>query len=409
MGKILKYFGIITLLLLLSRPPQAAADNSAGTVLAARRTAWSDRKASELLSKNPIFTGELLTTNQVGRLQVLFHDDSILMMAPDTQTRITEYLYSGGAEGNISLDLARGVTRIISGKVTEEGGMIHVKTPEASVGIRGTDVLIRSNPDGVTEVAVLQGSDGRPTAVCLPGMASGDCFQLSHRQGVIINGRRINRMDGGVFNNFYNTNNPNKETGVAVAEYIPPQVAPAPGSAQSPAGPGGAGASGRAPEPAEQPMNTKPPRDPFIPLPPPGPVNASYSGTLNHAGGYGSSMAVSGGFNYQVSDINGSNPTLSSVNFYATVMDGAYYKATYQAKGAPNVPVTNGTDFSVLPSNVNVTTTFQMVDSSSGALNLGPIGADSTIQSVGKNVTWDVTVPGHTQYDTSLDGTATRD
>ena len=379
MGKIFKYFCVFTLLLLLSRPPQAeaSADDSAGSVLAARRTAWSDRKSSELISKNPIFTGELLTTNQVGRLQVLFHDDSILMMAPDTQTRITEYLYSSGADGNIGLDLARGVTRIISGKVTEEGGMINVSTPEASVGIRGTDVLCRYNPEGVLEVAVLQGSSNKPTTICLPGMLPTDCFELGHRQGMIISGSNANWMSRDTFNGFTG-NNPNKDGGVKMAEYIPPAVTPGPNAPNNPVGPNGPG------NPA------KPPEVPG------GMMTASYSGTFNHASGF-STGSLNAGFNFKISNLN-TSPYVSSINFYAT-MDGGTYN--YTAQGSGNLaPVSNNTDFTINTGNPNVTTEF--------TINGTPTGSpDSQINSSGGNLDWNVSGTG--SYDAGFSGTPVRD
>lgn len=232
-------FGFLVSIFLCSLfPAFAAMDEEAGRVIAARKQAWADRSRDRapLAGKSPVYAGDLLITNEIGRLQVLFKDDSIFMMAPDSQARVTEYLYGETGNNRFNLDLARGITRIISGRITEEGGMIEVKTPRASVGIQGTDVLVHANSDDSTEVAVLQGKRKKPVQVCANGVLRGkdtsldstevpvlqekrkkqarvfandapreNCLSLEPRQGVIVSGTGLRFMTPDEFGSFTNS------------------------------------------------------------------------------------------------------------------------------------------------------------------------------------------------------------
>ena len=337
MIKVLKTASILVLVLMLMKIPAqparaASEDDSAGTVLAARRMAWSDRFTAELKSKNLVYNGDLLSTNNVGRLQVLFRDDSILMMAPDTQTRITEYLWDSGSQGAIGLNLARGVTRVISGKVTEDGGVIKIKTPEAEIGIRGTDVMVKRTPDGTTEIAVLQGELSKPTNVCLPGMQQADCMPLGPQQGALVSATGLKRMDNTRYNNF-TSNNLNRDGGVtrpaSIQDAAPPQNLAALPSGSLPNQPGNLGAPNYTPQP-----------NPILPTQD-SDITATYSGTWNQdyssgAVGGGTVVSFEGGFDYSIRNII-SDPTVSSVNLHATAVTSDSVRHDFGLRGSGDI------------------------------------------------------------------------
>ena len=145
----------------------AMAKENAGNVIAARRQAWAERGSTQdsLSSKSEVFSGDILSTNPVGRLQVLFRDDSVLMMAPDTRTTVTEYVYDSGGKPAFNLSVAQGVDRLISGRITEaDPSAMSVETPQAVVGIQGTEVQISSIGDA-TEISLLRGTAGKPLTI----------------------------------------------------------------------------------------------------------------------------------------------------------------------------------------------------------------------------------------------------
>lgn len=119
----------------------AAANSPAGAVIAIRKEAWSKRnkRQTELTNKSPVFTGESLITSAVGRLQVLFMDNTTLMLAPKSSVFIDEYIYTPKSTPKMTLGITKGLTRIITGKIVEGNPKaLTVTTPTAKVGIQGT-------------------------------------------------------------------------------------------------------------------------------------------------------------------------------------------------------------------------------------------------------------------------------
>lgn len=153
----------LSLVLVAASLCAAFAAENAGNVIAARKQAWAERSADQtvLAGKSPVFTGDTLNTNPIGRLQVLFLDDSVLMMAPDSRTTITEYVYGSGRQGAFNLSVAKGVTRLISGRITEaDPNAMRVETTEVEVGIRGTDAIFEKTADA-TFITLAQASRGK--------------------------------------------------------------------------------------------------------------------------------------------------------------------------------------------------------------------------------------------------------
>jgi len=126
----------------------AFAAESVGNVVAARKEAWAARLSQQepLAGKSPVYTGDTLVTNPEGRLQVLFRDDSALMMAPDSQARLSEYVYGGGQKPAFNLKLARGMARLISGRMAEgKPDAMKVETPDFTVDIPGARLVVVVN------------------------------------------------------------------------------------------------------------------------------------------------------------------------------------------------------------------------------------------------------------------------
>lgn len=147
----------------------AAAQEGAGQVIAARQEAWARRVLTEavLRSKSPVFTGDVVNTNPIGRLQILFRDNSALMMAPDSQVTINEYVYGEG-EPAMNIGLAKGLTRFISGDIVRrKPGAMTVETPSAVAGIQGTIVVAEVNPGQSERFALMQISEGKELTVTL--------------------------------------------------------------------------------------------------------------------------------------------------------------------------------------------------------------------------------------------------
>ena len=88
-----------------------------------------------------IFRERVITTDE-GQAQLLFLDQSSLMIGPNSQVVIDEFVYDPNtSKGNIVATLTQGSFRYIGGKLSKQGNAT-LKTPVATIGIRGTDVTV---------------------------------------------------------------------------------------------------------------------------------------------------------------------------------------------------------------------------------------------------------------------------
>lgn len=108
-----------------------------------------------VISKDDLRTGE-------GRLQVRFVDDSKLRMTEHTRIVIDNVVFDEDpSKSDLAMTFAQGTARFISGelgKVDKEN--IRLKTPTASIGIRGTDFTVTVDEFGKTLVVLLPDANG---------------------------------------------------------------------------------------------------------------------------------------------------------------------------------------------------------------------------------------------------------
>jgi|TARA_B100001093_G_C26855833_1_gene1027359 hypothetical protein len=109
----------------------------------------------DVISKDDLRTGE-------GRLQVRFLDDSKLRMTEHTRIVIDNVVFDDDpSKSDLAMTFAQGTARFISGglgKVDKEN--IRLKTPTASIGIRGTDFTVTVDEFGKTLVVLLPDVNG---------------------------------------------------------------------------------------------------------------------------------------------------------------------------------------------------------------------------------------------------------
>jgi len=97
-----------------------------------------------------VFRGDLLKTGSDGNMAIVFHDDTLLSLGPNSEIAITEFLFSP-AEGKMSFitKLLRGTAACVTGiigKLSPES--VRFETPVANIGIRGTRFAVMiENPN----------------------------------------------------------------------------------------------------------------------------------------------------------------------------------------------------------------------------------------------------------------------
>ena len=87
---------------------------------------------------------ERVRTSADGRVQLLFLDGSALSIGPDSDVVIDKYVYNpdnADNPGELAFRATKGVVRLIGGKISKINP-ITVRTPTATLGIRGSGILV---------------------------------------------------------------------------------------------------------------------------------------------------------------------------------------------------------------------------------------------------------------------------
>lgn len=98
----------------------------------------------------PVYQDDVLTTEPGERIEVLFNDGTRLSQGENSRLHIDTYVYDSAAPdaSSMLLNAAEGTFRTITGKIAAENPEnFTIKTPLATLGIRGTTVLSHITPD----------------------------------------------------------------------------------------------------------------------------------------------------------------------------------------------------------------------------------------------------------------------
>lgn len=137
----------------VSFPFHALAASSIGQVIAVAgqvTAAGEDNKPRPLALKSAIYLNDKIVTAKDAKVQVMFDDDSVVSEGESSELLIDQYVYDPreGKKGDCSLKLAKGVFRVITGKITDlNPERFKVRTKMATIGIRGCELGFRLRKD----------------------------------------------------------------------------------------------------------------------------------------------------------------------------------------------------------------------------------------------------------------------
>lgn len=96
---------------------------------------------------DPVVRNARLETVPSGALEVTFTDGSRLTLGSASSVVVDNYVF-GGAQGagGQTLKMTRGLFRFVSGSMPKD--QVKLQTPSVTIGIRGTIVKTKVNPDG---------------------------------------------------------------------------------------------------------------------------------------------------------------------------------------------------------------------------------------------------------------------
>jgi len=139
--------GIFSLVFLFFPILSDASDAPVGSVSRLKGTASIIRKNQVIPAQigEKVYMKDSLKTGRDGSLGVIFKDDTLLSIGPQSEIIISEFLFSP-AEGKLSI-----VTRLLKGTAIYLTGIIaklspesvRFETPVANIGIRGTKFAVK--------------------------------------------------------------------------------------------------------------------------------------------------------------------------------------------------------------------------------------------------------------------------
>jgi hypothetical protein len=140
----------------------ALAQDRAGVAAAVNRNVSGEPPNSALRTieiGNQVFRNERVTTDASGQAQMLFLDGSALTIGPSANLVLDEFVYDPATgAGRLAVTASQGLMRFVGGKLSKKDAVV-LKTPTATVGIRGGIALVDVSASGATQATLLFGNE----------------------------------------------------------------------------------------------------------------------------------------------------------------------------------------------------------------------------------------------------------
>jgi hypothetical protein len=126
-----------------------------------------------------VFFEERIETSKTGQAQLLFLDESALTIASNSDVVLDKFVYDPKtSKGELALSVGAGVFRFVGGRISKTSA-VTIKTPTATIGIRGGIIIIKVDPKtGATratfvfgKVMTVTNKSGVTKRVTRPGFA----------------------------------------------------------------------------------------------------------------------------------------------------------------------------------------------------------------------------------------------
>ena len=107
-----------------------------------------------------IHQGDIIETSGQGAVNIVFLDESSFAISSNARMAIDEYVYDPATQGGeTNISILRGMFVFTSGLIgREDPDDVHIETPVGSIGIRGTTIAGNIQPDGQSQITVVEGA-----------------------------------------------------------------------------------------------------------------------------------------------------------------------------------------------------------------------------------------------------------
>ncbi|MGB8030583.1 MAG: FecR family protein [Terracidiphilus sp.] len=135
----------------VSKSPAPTAPQLIGHVLAVKGSVTVIHPGSltgqPLNANDPIEMGDQILTGADGDVNILFNDNTEFTQAPTTTLTVDDWVYNPNGSGNKAhYSILQGAFQYISGLLTKQKDAdVNIDTPYGSIGIRGTEFIVKSD------------------------------------------------------------------------------------------------------------------------------------------------------------------------------------------------------------------------------------------------------------------------
>ncbi|MCM2343275.1 MAG: FecR domain-containing protein, partial [Alphaproteobacteria bacterium] len=120
----------------------------------------ADGSNEKIVLGTEIHQGDIVETTAGGAVNIVFADESSFAISSNARMTIDEYVFDPAAQsGETNVSILRGIFVFTSGLIgRDDPDDVQIDTPVGSIGIRGTTIAGTINPDGESQITVIEGA-----------------------------------------------------------------------------------------------------------------------------------------------------------------------------------------------------------------------------------------------------------
>lgn len=109
-----------------------------------------------IYERDDVAADVVLETVRDGRMDVEFLDKTRMIVGPSSKVKMDRFVYDPNRQaGDVAVSMSRGVMRFVTGRLASPS--YKIRTPTATMGVRGTDFVVSVDETGATTVSVIDG------------------------------------------------------------------------------------------------------------------------------------------------------------------------------------------------------------------------------------------------------------
>jgi hypothetical protein len=103
--------------------------------------------AQPLAVGDHVFQSDIVATAAGGTVGITFADNSMMSLGPDSRLALDQFRFDTTThEGTFDSSLQKGTLAVKSGQIVKQTPeAMHIKTPAALLGVRGTEFVVRAD------------------------------------------------------------------------------------------------------------------------------------------------------------------------------------------------------------------------------------------------------------------------